>query len=123
MPGDVGDFSVNIGLGINFLAFVSQFVTLRDTLSYLDSSLLLLWKKYVGGCTPLIGAGKCMRMMPPHYLPFPITNGSRVCLHTAIAIHRNMALNKQYRFVQNLPLILVWIPEYAQNYSNIGVHA
>ena len=34
MPGDVGDFSVNIGLGINFLAFVSQFVTLRDTLSY-----------------------------------------------------------------------------------------
>ena len=35
MPGDVGDFSVNIGLGINFLAFVSQFVTLRDTLTYL----------------------------------------------------------------------------------------
>ena len=34
MPGDVGDFSVNIGLGINFLAFVSQFVTLRDTLTY-----------------------------------------------------------------------------------------
>ena len=38
MPGDVGDFSVNIGLGINFLAFVSQFVTLRDTLTYVDES-------------------------------------------------------------------------------------
>ena len=37
MPGDFGDFSVNIGLGINFLAFVSQFVTLRDTLTYLCS--------------------------------------------------------------------------------------
>ena len=36
MPGDVGDFSVNIGLGINFLAFVSQFVTLRDTLTYVQ---------------------------------------------------------------------------------------
>lgn len=35
MPGDVGDFSVNIGLGINFLAFGTQFVTLRDTLTYL----------------------------------------------------------------------------------------
>ena len=35
MPVDVGDFSVNIGLGINFLAFVSQFVTLRDTLTYI----------------------------------------------------------------------------------------
>ena len=35
MPGDFGDFSVNIGLGINFLAFVSQFVTLRDTLTYI----------------------------------------------------------------------------------------
>ena len=34
MPGDFGDFSVNIGLGINFLAFVPQFVTLRDTLTY-----------------------------------------------------------------------------------------
>ena len=34
MPGDFGEFSVNIGLGINFLAFVSQFVTLRDTLTY-----------------------------------------------------------------------------------------
>ena len=38
MPGDFGDFSVNIGLGINFLAFVSQFVTLRDTLSYVLTS-------------------------------------------------------------------------------------
>ena len=37
MPGDVGDFSVNIGLGINFLAFVSQFVTLRDTLTYITN--------------------------------------------------------------------------------------
>ena len=36
MPGDFGDFSVNIGLGINFLAFVPQFVTLRDTLTYVD---------------------------------------------------------------------------------------
>ena len=32
--------------------------------------------------------GKCvLRMMLHHYLPFPITNGSRVCLHTAIAMH------------------------------------
>ena len=38
MPGDVGDFSVNIGLGINFLAFVSQFVTLRDTLTCITTA-------------------------------------------------------------------------------------
>ena len=42
MPGDVGDFSVNIGLGINFLAFVSQFVTLRDTLTYVPCFSFLL---------------------------------------------------------------------------------
>ena len=34
MPGDVGEFSVNIGLGINLLAFGTPFVTLRDTLTY-----------------------------------------------------------------------------------------
>ena len=37
MPGDVGEFSVNIGLGINFLAFGTLFVTLRDTLTYPSS--------------------------------------------------------------------------------------
>ena len=45
MPGDFGDFSVNIGLGINFLAFVSQFVTLRDTLTYVFSPELNLFSK------------------------------------------------------------------------------
>ena len=34
MPGGFGEFTVNIGLGINFLAFGTPFVTLRDTLTY-----------------------------------------------------------------------------------------
>ena len=42
MPGDFGDFSVNIGLGINILAFVSQFVTLRDTLTYVYHAMMQL---------------------------------------------------------------------------------
>ena len=56
MPGDFGDFSVNIGLGINFLAFVPQFVTLRDTLTYgghlmpiqLFSPMLTKTEAYIG---------------------------------------------------------------------------
>ena len=34
MPGDFGEYTVNIGLSINFLAFGTIFVTLRDTTSY-----------------------------------------------------------------------------------------
>ena len=34
MPGDYGEFIVNIGLGINFLAFGTLFVTLGNTSSY-----------------------------------------------------------------------------------------
>ena len=34
MPGDVGDFSVNIGLGINFLAGGTLSLNSNDTLSY-----------------------------------------------------------------------------------------
>ena len=34
MPGDVGDFSVNIGLGINFLAGGTFYLNSNDTLSY-----------------------------------------------------------------------------------------
>ena len=41
MPGDVGEFSVNIGLGINFLAGGTLFFNSNDTLSY--TSLLNVW--------------------------------------------------------------------------------
>ena len=34
MPGDFGDFSVNIGLGINFLAGGTLSLNSNDTLSY-----------------------------------------------------------------------------------------
>ena len=34
MPGDFGEFSVNIGLGINFLAGGTLFLNSNDTLSY-----------------------------------------------------------------------------------------
>ena len=34
MPGDAGEFSVNIGLGINFLAGGTLFLNSNDTLSY-----------------------------------------------------------------------------------------
>ena len=34
MPGDAGEFSVNIGLGINFLAGGTLFFNSNDTLSY-----------------------------------------------------------------------------------------
>ena len=34
MPGDFGEFSVNIGLGINFLAGGTLFFNSNDTLSY-----------------------------------------------------------------------------------------
>ena len=41
MPGDFGDFSVNIGLGINFLDGGTLFLNSNDTLSYiLDVTLL-----------------------------------------------------------------------------------
>ena len=34
MPGDFGEFTVNIGLGINFLAGGTLFLNSNDTLSY-----------------------------------------------------------------------------------------
>ena len=34
MPGDFGEFTVNIGLGINFLAGGTLFFNSNDTLSY-----------------------------------------------------------------------------------------
>ena len=35
MPGDFGEFTVNIGLGINFLAGGTLFLNSNDTLSYM----------------------------------------------------------------------------------------
>ena len=35
MPGDFGEFTVNIGLGINFLAGGTLFLNSNDTLSYI----------------------------------------------------------------------------------------
>ena len=35
MPGDFGEFTVNIGLGINFLAGGTLSLNSNDTLSYL----------------------------------------------------------------------------------------
>ena len=34
MPGDFGEFTVNIGLGINFLAGGTLYLNSNDTLSY-----------------------------------------------------------------------------------------
>ena len=34
MPGDFGEFTVNIGLGINFLASGTLYLNSNDTLSY-----------------------------------------------------------------------------------------
>ena len=34
MSGDFSEFTINIGLGINFLAFGTLFVTLRESSSY-----------------------------------------------------------------------------------------
>ena len=42
MPGDVGEFSVNIGLGINFLAGGTLFFNSNDTLSYMISLFVCL---------------------------------------------------------------------------------
>ena len=35
MPGDFGEFTVNIGLGINFLAGGTFYFNSNDTLSYM----------------------------------------------------------------------------------------
>ena len=37
MPGDFGEFTVNIGLGINFLAGGTLYLNSNDTLSYVSS--------------------------------------------------------------------------------------
>ena len=42
MPGDAGEFSVNIGLGINFLAGGTLFLNSNDTLSYLSTATTLM---------------------------------------------------------------------------------
>ena len=39
MPGDFGELTVNIGLGINFLAGGTFYFNSNDTLSYAFSSL------------------------------------------------------------------------------------
>ena len=36
MPGDFGEFTVNIGLGINFLAGGTLYLNSNDTLSYVS---------------------------------------------------------------------------------------
>ena len=44
MPGDFGELTVNIGLGINFLAGGTLFLNSNDTLSYIskgDGQILL----------------------------------------------------------------------------------
>ena len=41
MPGDFGKVTTIIGLVINFLAFGTPFITLRDTLSYILELLKL----------------------------------------------------------------------------------
>ena len=46
MPGDFGEFTVNIGLGINFLAGGTLFLNSNDTLSY--SALAVASKKTDG---------------------------------------------------------------------------
>ena len=38
MPGDFGEFTVNIGLGINFLAGGTLYLNSNDTLSYVAGS-------------------------------------------------------------------------------------
>ena len=39
MPGDFGEFTVNVGLGINFLAGGTLFLNSNDTLSYMFALL------------------------------------------------------------------------------------
>ena len=41
MPGDFGEFTVNIGLGINFLAGGTFYFNSNDTLSYRNLAIFL----------------------------------------------------------------------------------
>ena len=43
MPGDFGEFTVNIGLGINFLAGGTLYLNSNDTLSYALTHFNALW--------------------------------------------------------------------------------
>ena len=47
MPGDFGEFTVNIGLGINFLAGGTLYLNSNDTLSYVYSVLLFVRLKEI----------------------------------------------------------------------------
>ena len=59
MPGDFGEFTVNIGLGINFLAGGTLFLNSNDTLSYVfRNTVKVLNKDFIkavwwGGVTVL----------------------------------------------------------------------
>ena len=48
MPGDFGEFTVNIGLGINFLAGGTLSLNSNDTLSYIHffQSIQFLWTAF-----------------------------------------------------------------------------
>ena len=80
MPGDFGEFTVNIGLGINFLAGGTLSLNSNDTLSYMIQYMIKCW--YPDNCVHFF-----LRVPPKSHQALHFTNPQTLfCKHCATQI-------------------------------------
>ena len=95
MPGDFGEFTVNIGLGINFLAGGTLYLNSNDTLSYRN------WVQILQICLPSNGD------LPPFikdYMPTHtwVRYAARLRWHMRAALNSEYAHHNQTQYLSNI---------------------